>query len=273
MKVFKSDSQGIYAFQKIFKHIHSKGSNIVLWQLSPVSTGRNIANSKLSSFKIEEGILNFEIPTGYSMQQSLPMYFYSEDGQLIFKSEGIQVEKNFFTISLPKEIKLLEEDEVGKIRLITGLDISTVWKSKRFNFDDVSKVDFGKVVGMTQRTSRDREFLDNEFDRVSIDDEDKLFADKRESPRARPKAEKWAKVVSQKSPDVQLLRIFDLSRGGISFVTMEVDLFPVGSKVNIVGIEEHVLDDPLLAQVMSHRPIDELDIEFKIGCKFDEGQS
>ncbi len=272
MKVFKSDSQGIYAYQKIFKHIHSKGSKIVIWQLSS-STGRTVANSKLSSFQIESGVLNFEIPSNYLMQQSAPIFFYSEDGQLIFKSEGIVLDKDHFSVSLPQEIKLLEEDEVGQIKLITGHDISTIWKSKRFNFDDVIKVDFGKVVGMTDRTSRDREFLDNEFTRVSLEDEDKLYADKRESPRARPRVDKWVKVLSQKTPDVQLLRIFDLSRGGISFVAMEVDFFPVGSKINIVAIEEHTLDDPLVGEVMSHRAIDELDIEFKIGCKFDEGQA
>lgn len=273
MKVFKSDSQGIYAFQKIFKHIQSKGSKIVMWQLTSGSSGRNIGNSKLSSFQLESGILKFEIPAEYSVQKSSPMYFYSEDGQLIFKSEGIEFDQNHFSINVPLEIKLLEEDEVGKIKLITGIDISTVWKNKRFNFDEVSKINFGKIVGMSQRTNRDKEFLDNEFTPVSLDDEDKMFAGKRESPRARPKVEKWAKVASQNTPEIQLLRIFDLSRGGISFVTMEVNLFPIESKVNILAIEDHVLDDPLVAKVMSHRPIDELDIEFKIGCKFDEGQS
>jgi hypothetical protein len=272
MKVFKSDSRGVYAYQKIFKHIHSKGSKIVIWQMSS-SSGRSVANSKLSSFQIESGFLKFEIPSNYLLQQSSPIYFYSEDGQLIFKSEGIQLDNDHFSVQLPHEIKLLEEDEVGQIKFITGLDISTIWMSKRFNFDDVSKVDFGKVVGMTNRTSRDKDFLDNEFARVSIEDEDKLYADKRESPRARPRVDKWVKILSQKTPELQLLRVFDLSRGGISFVAMEIDLFPIGSKVNIVAIEEHILDDPLLAEVMSHRPIDELDIEFKIGCKFDEGQA
>jgi hypothetical protein len=272
MKVFKSDSQGVYAYQKIFKHIHSKGSKIVIWQLSSAS-GRTVANSKLTAFQIESGFLKFEIPTNYLIQQTSPIYFYSEDGQLIFKSEGILLDNSHFSVNLPQEIKLLEEDEVGHIKHITGLDMSTTWKTKRFNFDDVSKVDFGKIVGMTSRTSRDREFLDNEFTRVSLEDEDKLYADKRESPRARPRVDKWVKVLSQKTPELQLLRMFDLSRGGISFVAMEVDFFPVGSKINIVAIEEHTLDDPLVAEVMSHRPIDELDIEFKIGCKFDEGQA
>jgi hypothetical protein len=129
-----------------------------------------------------------------------------------------------------------------------------------------------RVKSMVERTARDQEFLNSEFDAVSLDEEDKLFAEKREAPRARFKDDKFVKVQTLESNILQILKLFDLSRGGMGFITLEPQLFPKGTKILIVGFEGFNLDDPLIAEVMSQRAVDELQIEFKIGCKFDQGQ-
>jgi hypothetical protein len=127
---------------------------------------------------------------------------------------------------------------------------------------------------MIERSDRDQAFLNQEFeDFLSLEDEEKLFADKRESPRSRPKIDKWVRIRTFDSQELHILKLFDLSRGGIGFITMNPERFPTNSKLMIVGFENHSLDDPLIAEVMSHRPMDELEIEFKIGCKFDDGQA
>jgi hypothetical protein len=39
-----------------------------------------------------------------------------------------------------------------------------------------------------------------------------------------------------------------------------------------MGFNEFLLDDPLIGKVMSIRPMDEHQVEFKVGVKFTEGQ-
>jgi hypothetical protein len=270
MKVIKSDSSGILAYQKIFKHIQANNSSVVVWQVY-VSGERHILNSRLNSFHLDSGLLHFELPDGTTFNRELRIFCYSEDGQFIFQTYIKDMRSNVFSLSFPNEIKLLEETEVETIRTRSGIDMASVWKSKRLNFDHQDEQ--LKPKSMAERSSRDQEFLNNEFDALSLDEEEKLFAGKRESPRARPKNDKWVKLIGEESEEVRVFKLFDLSRGGIGFVCTEPNLFPKRTKVRVVGFDEFNLDDPLIAEVMSHREIDSTQTEWKIGCKFDEGQS
>lgn len=153
-------------------------------------------------------------------------------------------------------------------------DLSEVWRTKRLGANLEASPDYMKVKSMSERSSRDQDFLKNEFtEELSLEEEEKMFADKREAPRARPKEAKWVKVVGSESNEVFLLRLFDLSQGGISFVTLEPHHFPKGTIVKVVGFSEFDLDDPLVGEVLSHRTVDDLGIEFKIGVKFSDGQN
>lgn len=272
MKVIKSDSSGIYAYTKILKHIHTNNSKVVVWQVRPDTGERNVADSRLNSFHLESGLLHFELPSGSGLVSHLPIYCYSEEGQFIFKTDIRDMRANVFSVGMPPEIKLLEDPDVMVIKGNIGLDLGQIWRVNRLNFDKQGGSDYMKVKSMSERSGRDQEFLNAEFG-VSLDEEDKMFADKRESPRARPKADKWVKVVGESSDEVHIMKLFDLSQGGIGFITLDAQNFPKGSKILVVGFDEFNLDDPLIGQVMSHRPVDDLQIEFKIGCKFDEGQS
>ncbi len=273
MKVIKSDS-GFLAYQKIFKHVHNNQSELVLWQIS--ATGeRNISRSRLNSFHLDTGLLHFEKATDLAFADETVLFCYCEDEQFIFKAHIQNVKDAVFTVEVPPEIKLLEESDIHVIKGQIGVDLTDTWKTKRLNVDvpgSSNGPDYMRVKSMAERSSRDQEFLNNEFDSVSLDEEEKLFAGKRESPRARPKIDKWVKIKTDSSDEVHFLRLFDLSRGGIGFLTMDVHLFPKGSSINVVGFEEFDLDDPLVGVIMSHRAIDETQIEFKIGVKFNEGQ-
>lgn len=244
---------------------------MVVWQLVPETGTRKISSSKLNSYQLEKKLLHIEV-TEPVLEPELPLYCYSEDGQFIFKTGIKDFKKNTFSIHLPDEIHMLEDPDIAVIRGSIGVDLSTAWRVKRLNVDTDSKPDYMVVKSMKDRTSRDQEFLNNEFNSVSLDEEEKMYADKRESPRARPKQDKWVKLMGEVDNQVHLMKLFDLSQGGIGFITFEPHLFPKGSKIRVVGFENFDLDDPLVGQVMSHRQIDESQIEFKIGCKFDEGQ-
>lgn len=273
MRVIKSDT-GFLAYQKIFKRIHSDNSVIVLWQLLPETNQRNVFESNLISFHPESGLLYFNRSSDAQINQNLSVFCYSEDGQFIFKSTLHEVRSQALVLRYPVEMRLLEEPDLTIIESNSGVNISTIWKSKKFSYQDISGPDFMVVKSMAQRSARDQEFLASELGNgVTLDEEDKIYAEKRESPRARPKLEKFVKIKSPATEEVHVLRLFDLSQGGIGFLTMEPLLFPKESEIRVVGFKEFDLDDPLIAKVMSQRAVDDTQIDYKIGCKFVEGQN
>lgn len=271
MKVIRSDSSGIYAFQKIFKNIFSNGSKVVIWQSLPETHEKRSFLSRLNSFHSDIGVLNFELPKESLIESDLPLFCYCEEGFLIFKSSIKEARERVFSVFVPEEIKLLEEGEVDEIKASIGVDLSGVWEDKRFERN--TQKNFNSIKPMSERTQRDKDFLNRELDLLTLDEEDKLFADKRESPRARPKIDKWVSLLTENADGPHLYRLFDLSRGGLGFITMELNLFPVDTKITVLGFDDFNLDYPLFAEVKSHRPVDELEIEYKVGCKFDNGQS
>ena len=125
---------------------------------------------------------------------------------------------------------------------------------------------------MAQRSNRDQQLLKSEFG-LTVDEEDKLFAGQRAAPRARPKDDKWVKVVRGIGEAALPYKLFDLSQGGMGFVSFDETEFPKGSDIHVVGFNDFELDDPLLGTIMSIRPMDGVLSEFKIGVKFSEGQS
>lgn len=272
MRVIKSDT-GFLFYEKIFKQLMANQSDLVVWQLSPDNGQRQISHSRLNAFHMESGKLFFQFESKKQIHDDLPLYCYSEDGALIFKASIQDVYETNVSVSLPAEIKLLEDPEVIQIRGTTGQDYSTVWKSKKLDTTPVvHELDVMRVKTMAQRSTRDQELLNNEFG-LTLDEEDKMFADKRESPRARPKNDKWVKVAKLQGDGPVIFKLFDLSQGGMAFVTFDETEFTKGTEIHIVGFNDFDLDDPLVGKVMSIRPIDGATSEFKIGVAFTEGQN
>jgi hypothetical protein len=242
----------------------------------PETGKREITDSRLSSFSIEKGHLNFLIMTKVKMEASLPLFFYSEVGQFIFKTKIHELKNANFIVSMPSEIHMLEDPEINLIKGSIGIDLSDIWKTKRLQLDESEGgPDVMKVKSLSERSSRDQEWFNQEFgNQLSLDEEEKLFAGKRESPRARPKVERRVKVAKVPSSGSASFKLFDLSRGGMAFI-VDIDNeneFSRGQEVHILGFDEFDLDDPIIGKVMSVRPIDENQLEFKVGVKFDVGQ-
>lgn len=269
MKILKLDT-GFRAFQKLFQYLVSNSSDIVAWQT--LFNEKKVCKVQMTSFNPEAQTLHFNLLEEESFDPAFAFYFYAEAGQLIFKSEAIAFKPKSFSIFYPQEIHLIGEEEVVKIHQQLGERISTVWRGRILNLEQFDTFAAIKVKAMSERTARDQTFLNNEFNPMSVDEEDKLYADKRSSPRARPKVEKWVKIRLKDSSEVHFLKLFDLSRGGLSFVTVRAEVFPKGAAVYVVGFEEHDLDDPIQGTIMSQRPLDESQADLKIGIKFDEGQ-
>ncbi len=253
-------------FQKIFKELKATRASVVTWQLDD-SGKRSILSARLISFHIDAGKLHFEFIEDGKISSTLPLYSYVEDSQLIFKSKVLDLNGRKFSVTVPDEIRLLDEPDVTDVR--KNLGISTVWKGRIYGATSTfTTSEPMRGRSMSQRSVRDIDFLNQEF--ISVDEEDKLFADKRESPRARPKGNKRVMIRVEGFDSALAFRLFDLSRGGLAYIVGDENLFPIGSKIQIMGFDEFKLDDPLLGQVMGIRPMDEAHLEFKVGIKFVE---
>ena len=268
MRVIKSDA-GESMYKIIFGHLEAKNSKLIAWQVDPNTSGRKVFETKLISYRPEDNNLKLIKASESSIEKNLPLYVYSEDGQIIFKSFLVALLNEEITLSLPGELKLLEDQDVKSIQNMIGIHLTVTEQFPVLPEKEEEVV----IKSLSERSSRDQEYLNHHFLTLTMDEEDKAFSEVRESPRARPKLDKWLTIQTPTMQGFQEVRIYDLSRGGISFITMEVDLFPKGAKIKVLSIDNFQLDDPLLAEVMSSRAIDELEIEYKIGCQFQEGQT
>jgi c-di-GMP-binding flagellar brake protein YcgR len=266
MRIVNPES-GFLAYQKILRHLQANQVSVIVWQVT--SEGRKIVQSRLHSFHMDSKLMYMELNELMTFQSNLPVYCYAEDGLLIFKTQIQEMRHNNLSLHIPEEITLLEDPEINFIAGQVGPSLSDVWRIKRFNLG-ATDIDI-KAKAMSERSHRDQDFLNHEFDEMSLDEEDKLFANKRESPRGRPKTDKKVRV---KLPEGDLYegKLFDLSRGGMGFVSHDNELFPKGAEIHILGFDDFNLDDPLIGKIMSHRTIDGTS-DWKVGVKFDDGQA
>jgi hypothetical protein len=274
MKVINLEN-GFLLYDKIFNNLRSNAYTLVIWQIHPETGQRSVAETQLNAFNLETNLLHLQLIPGLALYQTLPLFCYFEEGQLIFKTNILEIRESVFTVTVPSEIKYLEDPERILLKGQMGIDLNSEWHRVRRLNVGISEEPLGgymKVKSLGSRTTRDQEFLHTEFGSLSLDDEDKMYAAVRESPRARPSIDKWLKLKISYLDFVHELRLFDLSRGGLSFVVQDADLFPKGIEVCVIGIDSHELDDPLIGKVMSVRPIDESQLEWKIGIKFEDGQ-
>jgi hypothetical protein len=271
MKIINPET-GFLVYNKIFKYLLAKHSVVVLWQVSPESGSRQIYESHINSYNFESKKIFLELNTFGLLKNSQVIFGYVEDGGLIFKTSIEEVRDASVCLQLPDEIKLLEVPELQQMQKSLGSKITDVWKVKsKFLKPDRPTPDYMRVKSMAQRTNRDQELLNNEFG-LSLDEEDKIFASQRESPRARPKEDKWVNIIRNESGEAVLYKLFDLSRGGMGFLCSGETEFLKGAPIQVIGFNNYNLDDPLIGQVMSIRPLDSDMSEFKVGVKFSDGQ-
>lgn len=259
------------AYEKLFKQVQTAKSPVVVWQVFPENGKRVVNDTTITSFDLDLQVLYLSSVNDF-LDPSLPLFFYSEEQNAIFKSSVREVKDDFFSTDFPNEIKLLDMPDFDAIKIKTGVDLVGMWKTRSHYKAGVNSSHWGMKT-MAERSPRDQDFLNNEFEHLSLDEEDKLFADKRESPRVRPKTQKLVKVVKKGESEFNFFDLFDLSRGGMSFVTTIPDNYPKGSEIFITGFDAFDLDDPLVGTVMSHRQLDDAEYDVKVGVKFAEGQA
>jgi hypothetical protein len=272
MRIIKSQS-GFLTYQKIFQQLMTDASVLVVWQLIPESGNRSILDSRINSIHFQSGTLMLKA-SAPNVNINLPLYGYAEDGPLIFKSQILNVSPDGISISIPPELRVLEDPEIMVIKGSIGQDLAEPWRVKRLreDFSRVISSEVVKIKSMAERSTRDQDLLNTEFGPIDPDKEDEIFAGQRESPRARPKFNKMVKLARFRGSGPEIFKLFDLSRGGMGFIVSDGTEFSKGEDIHILGFNDFELDDPLIGTIMSIRPIDGTKSEFKIGVKFSDGQ-
>jgi hypothetical protein len=196
------------------------------------------------------------------------IYCFVPSKNTIFKFKFITYENSFVTTELPMEVKLLDESDTNL------LDQKYDYKRNKPDFYIVkgnkktsshSGPDIMKVKSISKH---DMDIFNEELGAITLDQEEKMFAGSRETPRARPKKDKIVNVKRSSDTEGKSYLLFDLSQGGLSFIVNLEDNFNKGDQLEILGFDLKVFDEPMVGQIMSIRPLDELGFQNKIGIKF-----
>jgi len=243
---------GYIVFQKFFADLVKQEVPVVLWQLLPDGS-RDIHNCILTSYKYEAGILNFSDQTGMAVHlNDGEIFCYAKREAVIFKTRSRGKNDRELSLHMPGSLCFLEEPDLKIIKTTLGIDLRD-----------------GYMRGKLQKSQRDQDLFDDQLAKITTTQEDKIFADKREAPRLRPKEDKIITCQRAGEPEMsQNFLLFDLSRGGLGFKIVVDGLFQRGQFVEITALEGQVLDQALFGEVMSVRDLAPEDVGWKVGIRF-----
>lgn len=161
------------------------------------------------------------------------LYGYCEDLSFIFKTQIAAIEGTRIVLSSPIVVKILEDDDVNFIAGLKEMDFSRApWRVKK----------------------------------LDTTEEEQAYSSLREAPRARPQGEKKVSLYKTGESDSRaVFPMFDISRGGLSFLVTQEDQFQKGDYIEVVALEEDELDTILIGEVMNIRTQGET---WKVGVKF-----
>jgi hypothetical protein len=246
--------EGSQVFQKFFTDLVKFQAPLVVWQLS-ANGQRIIHSSQIKEIVVDEGF--FQVSSiqeiDYQFASGNLLYCYSEKSGAIFKSRALALSGDLAQLKLPDELLFLDESDIIRIKGAVGIDLSDApWKVKRLG-----------------RSERDEAIFNEQLDSISLSEEEKLFADKREAPRAKPKVDKIVTCQLAQQPQTsQNFKLFDLSRGGLGLLILIEDTFKKGQHVEVTAMEGQDLDEPFIGEVMSVRSLAPEDVGWKVGIKF-----
>lgn len=252
-----SAEDGFLVFQKFFTDLLRLEVEMVVWQVSTTDGKRRVHRSVLTSFKYEQGRLHLQNAEGKEFDfQDDVLFCWAEKDGVIFKTTQIPTDGGGLSLKLPEKLCFLEGPELTVIQGGAAPALPNT---------DAGKV---KPLPGQERSGHDLEILKQGLDAMTLAEEDKLYADKREAPRVRAKGNKVISVCLADRPETSTEQpLFDLSRGGLAFVVEAEKRFQKGDMIFVLEIENNRLDSPLVGEVMSVRKLDD-ESGYKVGVKF-----
>lgn len=264
-------NQAPQEFFKYFQEFIAEQRPALIWQLDENSQKRSLRRVALSSARKEEDTLKaraLEKNKDFHLPRD-DVYFYVASARLMFKSFKVNVEKETYIGRLPNILRVLNDEEHDKImQALLALEpekaqlVLDYGKPPKGPAEE-REIDYSQWL----KTPRDREIFEAELSFMALDEEDAIYADQREAPRARPTEGKTVTLkLADREPSEYSL--FDLSRGGLSVLAFFEGEFEKGDVVYITGFDDKQLDEPMKAEVKSLRPADEQGMQFKFGMMF-----
>jgi len=246
---------------------------VVSWQKS--ESDRSIRITELLELDDIKDQLVFKQSPSETLNQT-ETYFFFKDQKIIFKSSLSDSSENSFLIDFPAELKNLEETEVKELDINGYLDqnVFFVAGAGRANDPGLMSADLSADKMSTKWTmnsmsSKDSELFAQELSFVTLDEEDRIYADKREAPRARPPEGKTVGVIKKDHPETVLdFPLFDLSQGGLGFLIEDKDLYQVGDHLLVTQFGSKAFDQPMEVEIKAIRDTDQSATTFKVGCAF-----
>ena len=251
---------------------------MVAWEIS--SDGRIIHDVKLGEIRNDTEEFDFK-GSALTFKSDL-IFFYSREQKFIFKTSLIKNDGKLLTVKIPDTIKVLEDEE--KVKMEKMLEMFNMDSgAERLEEVAASVGEDGQIVDsfgfannhpesdwLTKFMSEnDAALLNTELSYISLDEEDEMFQGVRQTPRAKPPEGKMVTVqVENDARPQSTYTLYDLSRGGMSFLVFTQDEFTVGEKVYLKAFDTNKFEAPILTKVKAIREADALGIQFKVGCEF-----
>lgn len=273
-------------FFKYFQTLIASQKAALAWQPDENNEKRSLYRVAIRAARKEEDLMRAE-----SLERNRPftlpldqIFIYVESYRLLFKVAKVNIEDRKLSARLPMQLQIL--DDVGHKKILRALatldpekeeEILDYSKKKRevpeFErelYPELSSPDYGHDTPSEKpkQSDRDRSIFEQELSFVSLDEEDKLYADKRNAPRARPPEGKMVTMSNERAGKDGTYSLFDLSRGGLAVLVFEGKDYQSGDKVEIKAFDDQVLDEPMIAEVKSVREADDQGLQFKVGMQF-----
>lgn len=280
-------------YKSTLNKLLNAGDKLVVWQLQ--DSERIIKLCTINKVDFESNEFTLDILSGSTENiKTGDVFFFAKDESLIFKTSFISTTGKRSLYSLPKEInKIIDEDAPAWMSgidfndlnvFVKGYGLSNIPKESTFihgkgraNINNETHMRLNSknatehistVWRIDSMSKHDSELFETELSFIGLDEEDRLFADKRSTPRARPPKDKKVRVEFKASLNGELFPLFDLSQGGLGFITNDKEKFQVDQKLNILGFDNNNFQTPMVVIVRAIRDTDDSGANFKIGCSF-----
>lgn len=274
----------------IFEVSMNAGHVLILWQPKTENTDRVIYRGQICEVDSARQIFSLNsLGNREFVLGSGNIFFYNHSKNYIFKSEQISIQSNLIELKFPEMLKVLDKADCDNLSESLNVDFDEV---SQYNYDDnklnrvknrreseTEKIDDimrvrslaneKKTPEHQRLTENDNVLFEQELSYLSLDEEDAKFASQRTAPRAKPAEGKVVNICGVSNSDnFGVFSLYDLSRGGISFMSYQRDEFELKSYIKVLGFDLKRFEKPMLAQIMNIRPVDEQQLEFKVGCRF-----
>lgn len=269
---------------KVLKCFKDENVILYLWQDDGTAPKRVIYPSKVIKLSLDSESVTLQTHD-FSDYDLFPgqIYCFNEDLKYFFKLEQIDIQSNTLKVKFPVKVNILSESENTKMANVLYECFKEAQKNELRHMSSTSDeymiyegprdhIDLGVMkvkssVGSKHRSKNDQSLFDEIVASQSLSKEDEVYAGQRKTPRAKPTEGKVVSILIE-GGQLGLFTLYDLSTGGMSIVSGDINDFTEQEEISVIGFDEKDFEEPVKAIVRSIRDIDDLVGQYKIGIQF-----